>query len=137
MIDDQLAFEKGDAVTTDVVTVGRMNLGDIGFGEGCGRRQTGKEEFGIRILVMGVSPIEGGWNRAGTVNGADKRTSNKFGWGVGSIDRSEEVYVDEVIDEMRSKIEGAAGRQGGSEVGRDGSRWESVKKCGRSRVAAK
>ncbi len=37
-------------------------------------------------------------NRAGTVNGADKRASNKFGWGVGGIDRSEEVCVDEVID---------------------------------------
>ena len=98
MIDNQLAFEKGDTVLTDVVTVGRMNLGDIGFGEGCGRRQTGEEEFGVRILVTGVSPIEGGWNRAVTVNGADKRTSNKFGWGVGGIDRSEEVCVDEVID---------------------------------------
>ena len=88
------------------------------------------------ILVTGVSPIEGGWNRAGTVNGADKRTSNKFGWGVGSIDRSEEVYVDEVVDEMGAKIEWAASRQGGSEVGRDGSRWESIKNCRRSRVAA-
>jgi hypothetical protein len=136
LIDDQLAFKKGDTVLTDVVTVGRMNLGDIGFGEGCGRRQTGEEEFGIRILVISVSPIEGGWNRAGTVNGADKRTSNKFGWGVGGIDRSEEVHVDEVIDEMRAKIEGAAGRQGGSEVGRDGSRWESVNNCRRSGVAA-
>ena len=51
--DDELAVEKRESVLSDVVSVRRMKSKNIGLGKGRRGRQTIKEEFGIRILLVG------------------------------------------------------------------------------------
>ena len=87
------------------------------------------------MLVSG-GPVERRRDGSRAGGGADKRASNEFRRRVGGINGSEEVNIDEVVNEVRAKVERAACSERGGEVRRGGSRWKSANECRRSRVTA-
>ena len=87
------------------------------------------------MLISG-SPVKRRRDRPRARGGADERASNKFGRRVGGINRGEEVYVDEVVNEVRAKAERAACSERGGEVRGSGGRRKSGDECRRGRVAA-
>jgi hypothetical protein len=48
-------------------------------------------------------------NRASRRNSVDKGTGDKFGWRISSVDGSEEVDINQVVNKMSTKLERAAG----------------------------
>jgi hypothetical protein len=132
---NELAVKERETVLADVVAVGSMERGDISFRKRGRRRQSGKQKTSIGVLLIGRSPIERGRNRARTGGGADEGASDKLGGRVGSVDGSEKVDIDEMVDEMRSKVEWAACSEGDSKLGRDGSRRKGGDERRRSRIA--
>jgi hypothetical protein len=60
-----------------------------------------------------------------------QRTSDKFGGRGSSIDGSEKMDINEMVDEMGAKLERAAGRASCSISGRRGSTGNRVEKDGR------
>jgi hypothetical protein len=87
------------------------------------------------LLVSG-SPVKGRRDGSRAGGGADKRASNEFRRRVGGINGSEEVNIDEVVNEVRAKVERAACSERGGEVRRGGGRRKSGDECRRSTVAA-
>jgi hypothetical protein len=86
-----------------------VNSEDIRFGERGGRGETIKQKVGVRVVTVSREPVE--WRGDGTSTGgcANEGASNKLGGTVGSIDRGKEMNINEVVDEVRGKIERAAG----------------------------
>lgn len=123
--DDELAVEEGEAVLADVVAVGIVEGRDVRLRKRRGRGQTVEQDFGIGVLLIGGGPVEGRGNRARAGDSIDEGAGDEFGRRVGSVDRSEEVDVNEMVDEVRTETEGATGRERESIIG-----WGSVERKG-------
>jgi hypothetical protein len=133
--DNKLALEKSDTVLTDIIAVRSMERRNISFREWSRRRQAGVHEFSVRVLLVSWRPVKRRWDRPRARGGADKGASNELGGRVGGIDGSKEVDVNEMVDEVGTKAEGAACSKGDGKIGRDGSRRKGGNESRRSRVA--
>jgi len=105
--DDEFAIEERKAVLSNVVAVGRMDSEEIMFGDRGIGRETIEQEGGVWVVAVSRKPVEVSRNGARAGSCTDKRASNKFSRGVGSIDRSEEMDIDEMGDEMGAEFERA------------------------------
>jgi hypothetical protein len=117
-------FDKGKAVLTDVVPVSGMKRANIRTGKGSAGKKTGEEQSAVRVLVISGGPVEGGRDRPGSRRGSDsgsKRARDEASRGLGGVEESKEVGVDEVVDEMTAEVKGAAGGKAQSK-GWDGSK---------------
>jgi hypothetical protein len=117
-------FDKGKAVLTDVVPVSGMKRANVRTGKGSAGKKTGEEQSAVRVLVISGGPVEGGRDRPGSRRGSDsgsKRARDEASRGLGGVEESEEVGVDEVVDEMTAEIKGVAGGKAQSK-GWDGSK---------------
>jgi hypothetical protein len=92
----------------NVIAVGGIEGREIDFREGRGGRDAVEQEFGVRVLKISRSPIEGRRNRTSIRDGVDERASDKFSGRVGGVDGSKKVDVDKMVDNTRAKTERAA-----------------------------
>ena len=93
---------------TDIIAVCRAEGGDVDFREWRRRRQPVEKELSIRVLRIGRGPVETSRNWPGGRSSVNKRSSNKFSGGIGSVDGSKEMDIDEMVDKVRTYAEGAA-----------------------------
>jgi hypothetical protein len=75
--DNKFAFEEGQAILANVVTVSGVEGRKVGFSKRRRRRESGEEEFGIRVLIVGRSPVKGGGDRA-SCRSSNKRPSDEL-----------------------------------------------------------
>jgi hypothetical protein len=76
-------------------------------------------------LVISGGPVKRRRDRTGAGNGADERASDKFSGGVGGVYGSEEMDVNEMVNEVGAEAERAASRQGEAVVGGNGTQGKS------------
>jgi hypothetical protein len=118
--DDEFAIEERQSVLANVVAVSGVEGGEIEFGERGRRRQTIEQKLGVGVLSVSGSPVEWSRNWASIGDGVDKRTSNEFKRRVGGVDGNKEMNVDEMVDDAGAELEGAAGGERESVIGRVG-----------------
>ena len=59
-------------------------------------------------MRIGRKPVERGRNWAGSRSNVNKRSSDKFSGRIGSVDGSEEMDINEMVDKVGAHAEGAA-----------------------------
>ena len=84
--DDKLAVQQRKAVLTNVIAVRRVEGRKIRLRDRGRGRQTLQEKLGIRVLMVGGSPIKSSRNRPGGGDGVDKGAGDEFSRRIGSID---------------------------------------------------
>jgi hypothetical protein len=87
--DDQFTLDDGDAVTTNIIAISRIDGGEIRFGDGRRRGQAVKKQLSVGVLLIGGEPIE--WRRNGSSggDGVDVGASDELGGRISGIDGSE------------------------------------------------
>ena len=65
-------------------------------------------------MLIGGEPIERRWNRSSGGEGGDEGASDKLGGGVSGVDGSEQMDVNEMVDEAGAELKEAASGKHGS-----------------------
>ena len=86
-------------------------------------------------MSISRSPVEAGRNGTGIRDGVNKRAGDEFNGGVGGVDGSKEVNIDEMVDDAGAELERAASGERKSVVGRVGVERKGSKDGRRGRVA--
>jgi hypothetical protein len=132
---DNFAVVESETILTDIITVSVVEGRNVSFRKWSRGRQAFEHELSVGVLLISRGPVERRRNRTGARGSVDKRASDKFGRRIGSVDRSEEVNIDEVINNMGSETERAASGQRKGVGRRIGGGRNSIDDRGRDGIA--
>ena len=100
----------------------------IGCGEWGALGQPLQHKLGVGVLFIRCKPIKRRRNWPSHRDCVNQRASDKFGEGASSINESEKMDINEIIDEMGAKLERAVGRTRHGVGGRRGSMGNGLEK---------
>jgi len=127
--DNQFTLNKGQTIATDVIAVGRMKRIGISCGERGALSQPLQHKLGVGVHCNPVKRRRNWPSRRDCVN---QRASDRFSGRSSSINESEKMDINEVIDEMGAKLERAAAGRTRHGVGeRRGGMENDLKEDGR------
>jgi hypothetical protein len=99
------------------------------------RGKSVEKKLGVGVLGIGQSPVEASRNGTSIGDSVDERAGDEFNRGVGGVDGSKELSVDEMVDDAGTELKGAASGEGRSVVGRVGIERKGSNDGKRRRVA--
>jgi hypothetical protein len=94
-----------------------------------------EKKLGVGVLGIGRSPVEASRNGTRIGDSVDERAGDEFNRGIGGVDGSKEMNVDEMVNDAGTELKGAASGEGKSVVGRVGIERKGSNDGERRRVA--